>query len=193
MINYSNEELLNGILKNDNVILQYIYKNFYYKVNLYVKKNSGDNDDASDVFQEAVIVIYRKLKANELVLNCAFETYLFSVCKYLWYKQLTRQKAEKDLLMDSSSYENEYDLDFMEAADKNERFKLYQKHFQMLGTDCQKLLQLFFDKVPLKQIAQIMGFTSEKYVKKRKFKCKEYLVTSIKQDLNYKKIMQDGG
>ncbi len=67
MINYTNEEILNGILRNDNVILQYIYKNFYYKVNLYVKKNSGDNEDANDVFQEAVIVIYRKLKANELV------------------------------------------------------------------------------------------------------------------------------
>ena len=188
MINYSNEELLNGILRNDNVILQYIYKNFYYKVNLYVKRNNGDNDDANDIFQEAVIVIYRKLKANELVLNCSFETYLFAVCKYLWFKQLTRNKNEKDLLQENFSYENDYD-DFNEDADKNERYKLYQKHFQMLGSDCQKLLQLFFEKTSLKQIAQIMGFNSEKYVKKRKFKCKEYLVTSIKQDINYKKII----
>ena len=192
MINYTNEELLNGILRNDNVILQHIYKNFYYKVNLYVKKNSGDDDDASDVFQEAIIVIYRKLKANDLVLNCAFETYLYSVCKLLWFKQLSRQKTENEIIVDSSFSENEYDHDLNEMADKNERFRLYQKHFQMLGSDCQKLLQLFFDKVPLKQIAQIMGFNSEKYVKKRKFKCKEYLVTSIKQDLSYKKLIKDG-
>lgn len=191
MINYSNEEILNGILRNDNVILQYIYKSFYYKVNLFVKKNNGDNDDANDIFQESVIVIYRKLKANELVLNCSFETYLFAICKYLWLKNLTRQKTEKDMIMENSSME-EYDHDFMEMADKNERYKLFQKHFQMLGSDCQKLLQLFFDKTPLKQIAQIMGFNSEKYVKKRKFKCKEYLVTSIKQDINYKKIVNAG-
>ena len=49
--------------------------------------------------------------------------------------------------------------------------------------------QLYFDKVPLKNIAQIMGFKSEKYAKKRKFKCKEYLIKSIKQDLEYKKIL----
>ena len=189
MINYSNEELLNGILRNDNVILQHIYKSFYYKVNLFIKKKSGNNDDANDIFQEAVIVIYRKLKANELVLNCSFETYLFAICKYLWLKNLTRQKIEKDMILENSSVEGEYDHDFMEMADKNERYKLFQKHFQMLGSDCQKLLQLFFDKTPLKQIAQIMGFNSEKYVKKRKFKCKEYLVTSIKQDINYKKII----
>ncbi len=190
MINYSNEELLNGILRNDNVILQHIYKNFYYKVNLYIKKNSGNDEDANDVFQEAVIVVYRKLKANDLIINCAFETYLYSVCKFLWYKQLARVKSEKEMMVESVMFESEFDHDFSELVEKNERFKLYQKHFQLLGSDCQKLLQLFFDKVPLKQIAQIMGFSGEKYVKKRKFKCKEYLVTSIKQDVSFKKIGQ---
>ena len=190
MINYSNEELLNGILRNDNVIILHIYKNFYYKVNLYIKKNSGNDEDANDIFQEAIIVVYRKLKANDLVINCAFETYLYSVCKFLWLKQLSRIKSEKEMMSDTSAFEIEFDHDFSELAEKNERFKLYQKHFQLLGSDCQKLLQLFFDKVPLKQIAQIMGFSSEKYVKKRKFKCKEYLITSIKQDVNYRKINQ---
>jgi RNA polymerase sigma factor (sigma-70 family) len=188
MINYSNEELLNGILRNDNVILQHIYKNFYYKVNLYIKKNSGNDEDANDVFQEAIIVVYRKLKANDLIIDCSFETYLYSVCKFLWYKQLTRQKSEKEMIIDSTPIEAEFDHDFTELVERNERFKLYQKHFQLLGSDCQKLLQLFFDKVPLKQIAQIMGFSGEKYVKKRKYKCKEYLVTSIKQDVSFRKL-----
>ncbi len=190
MINYSNDELLNGILRNDNVILQHIYKNFYYKVNLYIKKNSGDDDDANDIFQEAIIIVYRKLKANDLIINCAFETYLYSVCKFLWLKQLSRIKSENEMRIDPPTFETEFDHDFSELVEKNERFKLYQKHFQLLGSDCQKLLQLFFDKVPLKQIAQIMGFSGEKYVKKRKFKCKEYLVTSIKQDVAFKKISQ---
>lgn len=190
MVNYNNDELLNGILRNDNVILQHIYKNFYYKVNLYIKKNSGNDEDANDVFQEAIIVVYRKLKANDLVINCAFETYLYSVCKFLWLKQLSKQKSEKEMIVDSPLFESEFDHDFSELVEKNERFKLYQKHFQLLGSDCQKLLQLFFDKVPLKQIAQIMGFSGEKYVKKRKFKCKEYLVTSIKQDVSFKKAGQ---
>ncbi|MCL4483145.1 MAG: sigma-70 family RNA polymerase sigma factor [Bacteroidetes bacterium] len=188
MINYSNEELLNGILRNDNVILQHIYKNFYYKVNLFIKKNSGNDEDANDIFQEAIILVYRKLKANDLIINNTFETHLYSVCRFLWFKQLTRQKSEKALMIDSVIFDTEFDHDFAELVEKNERFKLYQKHFQLLGSDCQKLLQLYFDKVPLKQIAQIMGLSSEKYVKKRKFKCKEYLITSIKQDVNFKKI-----
>ena len=190
MIDYTNLDLLNGILRNDTIILQFIYKNFYSKINFFIKKNSGDDDDANDVFQEAIIIIYRKLNANELVLDCTFETYLYSVCRFLWLKQLDKRKIEKEKIKDNHDYnEDIYDDGLDKVADLNERYKLYQKHFINLGKDCQKVLQLYFDKVPLKSIAQIMGFKSEKYAKKRKFKCKEYLIKSIKQDLEYTKIL----
>lgn len=192
MANYTNEELLHGILRNDNLILQYIYKNFFYKISYFIKKNSGDDDDANDIFQEAIIIIYRKLKANDLVLDCSFETYLYSVCRFLWLKQLEKRKTEKEKIQDNHEFNADiYDNAFESTVDMNEKYRLYQKHFKNLGTDCQKVLQMFFDKVPLKQIAQVMGFQSEKYAKKRKYKCKEYLVKSIKQDIEYKKILEN--
>lgn len=190
MIDYSNQDLLNGILRNDTIVLQFIYKNFYSKINFFIKKNSGDDDDANDVFQEAIIIIFRKLKANDLVLDCSFDTYLYSVCRFLWLKQLDKRKIEKEKIKDNHDYhEDIYDDGLEKVADLNERYRLYQKHFINLGKDCQKILQLYFDKVPLKNIAQIMGFKSEKYAKKRKFKCKEYLIKSIKQDLEYNQIL----
>jgi RNA polymerase sigma factor (sigma-70 family) len=190
MIDYSNLDLLNGILRNDTVVLQYIYKNFYSKINFFIKKNSGDDDDANDIFQEAIIIIYRKLKNNELLLDCTFETYIYSICRLLWLKHLEKIKIEKENIKDNHEYNDElYDDSLEKIIDQNERYRLYQKHFENLGKDCQKILQLYFDKVPIKNIAQIMDFKSEKYAKKRKFKCKEYLIKSIKQDLDYKKIL----
>jgi RNA polymerase sigma factor (sigma-70 family) len=190
MIDYSNQELLNGILRNDTIVLQSIYKNYYSKINFFIKKNNGDDDDANDIFQEAIIIIYRKLKANDLILDCTFETYLYSVCRFLWLKQLERRKLEKEKIKDNHEFnEDIYDDNLEKVVDLNDRYRLFQKHFANLGKDCQKVLQLYFDKVPLKSIAQIMGFKSEKYAKKRKFKCKEYLIKSIKQDLEYKKIL----
>jgi RNA polymerase sigma factor (sigma-70 family) len=190
MVEYSSLELLNGIHRNDTIVLQYIYKNFYSKINFFVRKNNGDEEDANDVFQEAIIIIYRKLKANELVLDCTFETYLYSICRFLWLKQLEKRKLEKEKIKDNHEYNDDiYDDGLEKVVDLNERYKLYQKHFTNLGKDCQKILQLYFDKVPLKNIAQIMGFKSEKYAKKRKFKCKEYLINSVKQDLEFNKIL----
>lgn len=190
MTDYTNLELLNGILRNDTIVLQFIYKNFYSKINFFIKKNNGDDDDANDIFQEAIIIIYRKLKANELALDCTFETYLYSICRFLWLKQLEKRKIEKESIKDNHEFNDElYDDSLEKVTDLNDRYRLYQKHFANLGKDCQKILQLYFDKVPLKTIAQMMGFKSEKYAKKRKFSCKEYLIKSVKQDLEYKNIL----
>lgn len=193
MANYSNEELLRGILRNNNIVLRHIYKSYYHKINAFICQNSGNEDDANDIFQEAVIVIYRKLKEKSLVLeNCAFETYLYSVCRFLWLKQLEKRRNNIVKVHEVHHFsESVYDDDLDETALKNERYRLYQEHFQKLGKDCQKILQLFFDKVPLKQIAEIMGLTSENYAKKRKHQCKEYLVRSIKQDTEYKNIIEN--
>lgn len=192
MIDYSNQELLNGILRNDTIVLQFIFKNFYSNISFFIKKNNGDDDDANDIFQEAVIIMYRKLKANDLVIDSTFETYLYSICRLLWLKELEKRKIEKENIKDNHEFNDEiYDDSLEKIVALNERYRLYQKHFTNLGKDCQKILQLYIDKVPLKNIAQIMGFKSERYAKKRKYFCKEYLINSIKQDVDYKNIFDD--
>ena len=193
MKSFTDEQILKGILRHDNVVLTHIYKHYFYKVNAFVRKNQGDEDDVNDVFQEAIIIIYRKLKENDLLFeNRSFEVYLFSVCRFLWLKQLEKRKMEKVKISDSLPFQDDiYDDDLVAVVSKNERYLLYQKHFKNISTDCQKIMQLFFDKVSIKEIARIMGFKSEKYVKTRKYKCKELLIERIKQDNDYKKIFED--
>ena len=193
MKSYTDEQILKGILRHDNLILQYIYKQYYYKVNYFIKKNSGNEDDACDIFQEAIIVIYRKIKDNDLVIEASsFQSYLFSVCRYLWLKQLKKRRDEREKINDTLPFQEElYDENLVTIIDKNEKYGLYQKHFNNLSSDCQKLLQLFFEKVPLKEIAGIMGYKGEKYAKKRKYTCKEILISRIKQDTEFKKIIED--
>jgi len=193
MKSYSDEQILKGIMRHDNLILQHIYKQFYYKINYFVKKNSGNEEDANDIFQEAIIIIYRKIKENDLVFQTSsFEGYLFSVCRFLWLKQLHKRKLEKEKISETIPYQEDlYDENLVMLVEKNEKYGLYQKHFNTLSTDCQKLLQLFFEKVPLREIARIMGYKGEKYAKKRKYKCKEILINRIKHDTEFKKIIED--
>jgi hypothetical protein len=74
---------------------------------------------------------------------------------------------------------------------ENEKHKLYQLHFLNLSEDCQKVLQLFLKKISLREIANIMGYKTEKYAKTRKFNCKEELKTRILNDPNYLKLYAD--
>ena len=193
MITYSDEQILKGILRHDNLILQYIYKQYYYNINYFIRKNQGNEDDASDIFQEAIIIIYRKLKENDLIFEkSSFKGYLFSVCRFLWLKQLEKRRIERERLNESLPFQEDlYDDNLVELVDKNDRYGLYQKHFVTLSTDCQKLLQMFFEKTPLKEIAKVMGYKGENYAKTRKYKCKEILISRIKQDAEFKKILED--
>lgn len=188
MTRYTTEEILEGIRRHDIKILQYVYKTFYSYIKYFVISNSGNDDDAQDIFQEALVVIYRKLDKNNLNISCTFKTYLYSVCRLLWLKQLERRKTKKEFSLDNEDYIELAD-DTIDLSEQNEKYSLYQKYFKRLGEDCRKVLEMSLEKISLKQIAEIMGYKSEKYAKKRKYQCKERLINEIKNDPKFKELL----
>jgi RNA polymerase sigma factor (sigma-70 family) len=191
VMHYIEESLLEGIRLHDSDTLEYIYKKFYPSVKGFVTNNSGTDDDARDVFQEAIIVIYRKVNDKDFVITCSFKTYVYAIIKNLWLKELEKRRTGDVKLNVGSEFvlaDEPLERSFYDP--KSERFKLYQKHFLTLSEDCQKVLRLFFAKQSLEEISQVMGFGSEKYAKKRKFQCKEILVKRIKNDPEFNKIKQ---
>lgn len=189
MTEYKVEEIIEGIRQNDVVKLEYVYKTFYPQIKFFITSNSGSEDDAQDIFQEAIVVIFRKLTQEQLQISCTFKTYLYSVCRLLWLKQLEKRKIKNEVSIERNDYielsDNTEDL-----GEKNERFKLYQEYFKQLTEDCRKVLEMSLEKVPYKQIAVIMGYKSDKYAKKRKYQCKEKLIKHIKGDPKFKELLR---
>ncbi|MCD4744971.1 MAG: sigma-70 family RNA polymerase sigma factor [Bacteroidales bacterium] len=182
------EEILDGIRKNNNKVLLYVYKTFYPHIKFFINTNSGNDDDAKDIYQEAIIIIYKKVVYENLIISCSFKTYLYSVCRLLWLKQLEKRKIKNEQFRDNDDF-IDVDKNILQVYEQNEKYKLYQEHFRRLGNDCQKVLKLSLEKVPLKEIALIMGYKSEKYAKKRKYQCKERLIKSIKSDPKFKELI----
>lgn len=181
------EEIIEGLQSRDANVLDYIYENFFYQIKVFILQNSGTEEDAQDIYQDAVLVIYQKAKNNNLTLNCSFSTYLYSVCRLLWLKQLEQKKLKRMFMEDSGRF-IELDDDITNIQFSNERYKIYQDHFQKLSYNCQKILELFLAKIKLQEIARILGLKSDAYVKKRKHQCKEKLVASIKSDPRFNEI-----
>ena len=190
LVHYTVEALLEGLKTSDNNVLEYVYKKYFPIVRFFVIKNSGTDEDAKDVFQEAIILIYKKLKEESLDLTCSFKTYLYSVCRLLWLRQLEKKKVRSEVISDNQAFiqlEDEIDSQVAEQ----EQFRIYQKHFQLLHKDCQQIMQLFLKKVPLKEIAQQMNIRSDKYLKKRKYECKEALIKRIQNDPDFKRVRNE--
>jgi RNA polymerase sigma factor (sigma-70 family) len=190
LVHYTLEAILEGLKTSDSNVLEYIYKKYFPIVRFFVIKNSGTDEDAKDVFQEAIILIYKRLKDGNLDLTCAFKTYLYSVCRILWLRQLEKKKVRNEVVSDNQVFVHLED-NIEGFIEEQEQFRIYQKHFQLLHKDCQEILKHFLKKVPLKEIAQIMNIKSDKYLKKRKYDCKEALIKRIQNDPDYKRLRNE--
>ena len=172
---------INAILTGDKRGLKDIYTKYLPRISNYITKNSGSADDAKDVFQEALIVLFKKARQGDFQLSSAFYTYLFGVCKNIWGNRL--QKASRSKVTSISEEKEFADTDEMDAIMQvEERHQLFRAKLRAMGADCQKLLKLFFKKVPMKEIVEIMNFSSVSYAKKRKFQCKEKLIAMVQGD-----------
>lgn len=157
-----------------------------------VTKNNGSEEDAEDVFQDSLIIVFKKINANEFDLNCSFRTYLYSVSRNLWLQKLTKRRQYTVEFNDIENFVTFPDYASKESnLEELEKLRLYQQHFLTLSDDCQKVLMLFMKKVALKDIAVQMGFKTEKYAKTRKYLCKEELKKRIVNDPKCQKFLSN--
>lgn len=180
-----NEAYLKGIAENDISVLQKIYKESLPEVIKYVKRNSGQLDDAKDVFQEGILVIFRRVQKGDLVLTTPFHMFLFMVCKRIWLKKL-KKKWNKEVTFDGLgefSFEEDLDEQFIQSR----KWALFNQKFQLLAEECQTVLKMLFNGRSGKEIAVAMGYT-EDYAKRKKYKCKQSLANMIKKDAEYQHL-----
>jgi len=185
------KDLIDGIKNKDSKTLNFLYKKYFSLVRSFVLNNNGTTDDAKDVFQEAVIAIFRYSQNENFELKCSFETFLYSICRTIWLNNLRNQRVHLNKINEISEFII-FSSSTNEMIEESLEYKLYQKHFQRLSEECKKLLQLFFDKVSYAEIAKLLGYSSVGFVKKKKFNCKEFLMKSIKNDPEFNRLSKEG-
>lgn len=183
--NTNDQELLEGILNADSQAIQEIYTLALPSVISWVKENNGSEADARDIFQEALIALFRKVESGNFKLTCTLKSFLRIMCRNLWLSRLRNKNSQTKPLENIEIVDLDTDLE--NRLEQSEKEQLFFKHFDLLGENCKKIMQWFFDKIPLKQIAERLD-TSESYIKKRKFICKEKLIKAIQTDPRFEEL-----
>lgn len=187
--NLNDQQLLEGLLKANTSTVGKIYDLALPAVISWVTTNSGSEADARDIFQEALIALFRKVESGDLVLTCTLKSFLRIMCRNLWLTRLRDNKKFEASEIETAEAVS-LDEDLLSRLEQSEKEQLFFKHFDALGEDCKKILQWFFDKIALKKIAKNLA-TSENYIKKRKFLCKEKLVKAIQTDPLFEELTID--
>jgi RNA polymerase sigma factor (sigma-70 family) len=171
LTDFSEKELLKGLARNDRKAVETIYKQNYSTIQRLVINNNGGSDDARDIFQEAMIVLYENSRNPSFELTCQIRTYLFSVCRRLWLKRL---EQSKQLSGELSSIEETVPVEEdLEAHDqRNMDFQVMEKAMGSLGEPCKSLLEAYYlQKKSMTEIAGNFGYTNADNAKNQKYKC----------------------
>ena len=168
---FNEQALLNGLANNDVKATETIYKNNFNMVQSFILNNSGTYDDARDIFQEAMIVLYENVKSERFVLTCQIKTYLYSVCRRLWLKKL--QYSNRFTTSVESLEETVPVKEDIEHQEKlNADFAIMERALGSLGEPCKSLLEAYYlEKKDMTVIAETFGYTNADNAKNQKYKC----------------------
>ena len=178
---HPDQRFVEALVEHNNLILSELYKQNAHKVQAWICTNSGSQEDAADMMQEALITIARQARRPEgLTLTCPFSNYLMMVVRGKWFNELKRRKGVQVTIETFEGLTNNYDLIVLaeQAHMEDAKLSLFQSFFSKLPDGCQKLVQLSWTGLSMQEVAQKLN-VSYGYARKRKSQCIALLMESI--------------
>lgn len=189
-LQFTDSQFIAGLRNNSNDVLSALYKKYYNIVLKLIVSNNGTQDEAQDIYQETIIIVFENVKKPAFELNCQLQTYIYSIAKRLWLKQLKKngktflfKENEEDELADVTSDLNDY---FKKEGD----ILKMNRSMQLLGEPCNTIITDFYVlKLSMDKIAEKFGYTNGDNAKTQKYKClqrlkKYFFEKQTQQNLN---------
>ena len=161
------------IIDGDQETFNSLYEKEFPAVVRHVLTNSGTLDEARDLFQDALVVLVEIAKNKRLTINKhGIEKYLFEIARRLWYNQLRKKKATKELNDNTLVIGGmEVEIEFYTEPDKYGDILI---EIDKLGSRCKELLYHFYYlNRDWKTITEELGYISEGSARNQKYKCLE--------------------
>jgi RNA polymerase sigma factor (sigma-70 family) len=175
-VQFTDNQFIDGLRSGNSELLSALYKKYYNIVLKFIVNNSGTEEAAQDIYQETVIVVYENVQKEGFILNCQLQTYIYSIARRLWLKQLKKngkiflfKEEEENEVVDVSS-----DMDEHQAKESD--IERMNKSLLELGEPCATLIKDFYvHKLNMDEIADKFGYTNADNAKNQKYKCLQRL------------------
>lgn len=175
-VQFTEDQFIDGLRTGNNEVLSALYKKYYNIVLKFIVNNSGTQEAAQDIYQETIIVLYENVQKPGFELNCQLQTYIFSIAKRLWLKQL--KKSSKTFLFKEDGENELVDVseEITEHLNKEVELDKLTQSLTELGEPCATLIKDFYvHKLSMDEIAEKFGYTNADNAKNQKYKCLQRL------------------
>ncbi|WP_442588200.1 RNA polymerase sigma factor [Pedobacter sp. AW31-3R] len=171
----TDREIVLGILNDSEDALNRLYIGHFPMVLQFILNNNGDEDDAKDVYQEAIIILYNKIKGGDFELSSKLKTYIYSVCRRIWLKKLSQQSKKTNNIADFEDI-IAIEVDVEHHEEKDLQFEKMGSALLNLGEPCKTIIQDFYiNNLSMQDICEKFGYTNTDNAKTQKYKCLQRL------------------
>ncbi len=167
--------ILDGIRTGDETALVKLYRTNRKSITVFLLRNNGTADDAEDMLQEALVILWERVRAGRHEYGARLSTFLFATVRNLWLRRLARKRREspaahpEDDVADGS-------LSTLDQMIDEERTEAVRSALEALGEPCRTLLLLFYwEELSMEDIAGRLGFANADTAKSKKYQCKKTL------------------
>ncbi|WP_422103819.1 RNA polymerase sigma factor [Winogradskyella sp.] len=165
------KEIIERLKTGDESGLKYLYQ-YQNKITAYVIKNNGNEADAKDLFQDAIIVFYKNVMSGNYQQKSKISTYLFSICQRQWLNQLNRRKSKVQTTSDFIKYEKGEQTESRDESSNEGLLSYIVKALKELGEPCKSLLEAsIYLQMSMKDIAQKYNYKNAHSVRQQKLRC----------------------
>jgi RNA polymerase sigma factor (sigma-70 family) len=176
--------VLDMIRNGEEKALVLLYESNKKMISAFIARNNGTHDDYEDMLQEALVVLWERVRAGRFEYSSKLSTFLFGTVKNIWLRRLAKAKREipTDLQSDDQADPTGSVLDTMIETEETTAVR---NALEKIGEQCKKLLLLFYwEECSMEEIAGKMGFANAETVKSKKYQCKKSLEKVLKQAMD---------
>lgn len=167
------QRVLELIRAGDRAGLVRLYDDNRRPIVSHVTRNGGTSDEAEDVLQESVVIVWERVRTGGLELTARLSTFTFAVARRVWLRRLAQRRREPSVDADPDSLADDPTADPSEDED---RIEAMRRAFDRLGEPCRTLLLLFYwEQLSMADVATQLGFANADVAKAKKYQCKEQL------------------
>ncbi len=132
----TDQDVIDGIIKNDSGTIALIYKNNFERIKNMVKGFRNISLEPEDVFQEGLTRAIINIRNRRFKGESSFSTYLYGICRNLCLKDYNRQKPVVKL--DGKEMREDADESYFDEIQLIIRLK------ERLDEQCRKIIDLRF-------------------------------------------------
>jgi RNA polymerase sigma factor (sigma-70 family) len=153
----------------------YLYKTYYPIIKDMILKLNGSADDATDIFQDGLVILNRNLNNGTFKGESSLSTYIYSICKNLWLKEYNRRTKEAML-------EPELVIEMRQNFHYLINIEIVSVLMNELGEDCKRILvEYYYNERSMAELKDMFNVNSIQAAKNKKWRCLKYLEKLFKE------------